>query len=71
MLFISHRLEEIFALCQRVTTLRDGALDRHRAGRRASPQDDLVRRMVGRDLDALYPKQDAERRRGRPAGATG
>ncbi|MFG2305121.1 sugar ABC transporter ATP-binding protein [Actinacidiphila glaucinigra] len=58
-LFISHRLEEIFALCQRVTTLRDGAwiasepLD-------GLTEDDLVRRMVGRDLDELYPKQDAE-----------
>ncbi|MFF1644514.1 sugar ABC transporter ATP-binding protein [Streptomyces sp. NPDC058240] len=57
-LFISHRLDEIFELCGRVTTLRDG--------RRISCEplagltgDDLVRRMVGRDLDALYPKQDA------------
>ncbi len=56
-LFISHRLEEIFALCQRVTTLRDGAwiADEHVA---ALTEDDLVRRMVGRDLDELYPKQD-------------
>ncbi|MFJ4415608.1 MULTISPECIES: sugar ABC transporter ATP-binding protein [unclassified Streptomyces] len=58
-LFISHRLEEIFALCQRVTTLRDGALVS------TSPldglsEDALVRAMVGRDLDELYPKQDAE-----------
>ncbi|MFD6534442.1 sugar ABC transporter ATP-binding protein [Streptomyces sp. NPDC060184] len=58
-LFISHRLEEIFALCQRVTTLRDGAwissepLD-------GLSEDDLVRRMVGRDLDELYPKQVTE-----------
>ncbi|WP_026341809.1 sugar ABC transporter ATP-binding protein [Actinomadura atramentaria] len=56
-LFISHRLEEIFALCRRVTTLRDGALvaTEDVAG---LTDDDLVRRMVGRDLDALYPKQD-------------
>ncbi|MEU1116889.1 MULTISPECIES: sugar ABC transporter ATP-binding protein [unclassified Streptomyces] len=58
-LFISHRLEEIFALCQRVTTLRDGALIA------CEPldgltEDDLVRRMVGRDLDELYPKQASE-----------
>ncbi|MCM2430526.1 sugar ABC transporter ATP-binding protein [Streptomyces sp. RKAG337] len=57
-LFISHRLEEIFALCQRVTTLRDGRLIS------SDPvdgltEDDLVRRMVGRDLDELYPKQPA------------
>ncbi|MFI6647635.1 sugar ABC transporter ATP-binding protein [Streptomyces sp. NPDC050529] len=58
-LFISHRLEEIFQLCQRVTTLRDGAL----IGSElldGLTEDDLVRRMVGRDLDELYPKQDTE-----------
>jgi rhamnose transport system ATP-binding protein len=54
-LFISHRLEEIFALCQRVTTLRDG---RWIASEPVADitADDLVRRMVGRTLDALYPK---------------
>jgi rhamnose transport system ATP-binding protein len=48
-LFISHRLEEVFALCQRVTVMRDGKqvlsqpLDGLVAG-------DLVRAMVGREL---------------------
>ncbi|MEV0494824.1 sugar ABC transporter ATP-binding protein [Streptomyces atratus] len=58
-LFISHRLEEIFELCQRVTTLRDGAwiASEPLAG---LTEDDLVRRMVGRDLDELYPKQETE-----------
>jgi rhamnose transport system ATP-binding protein len=48
-LFISHRLEEVFDLCQRVTVLRDGrlVLSRELAGLNA---DDLVRAMVGRDL---------------------
>ncbi|MFK4067187.1 sugar ABC transporter ATP-binding protein [Streptomyces sp. NPDC029674] len=55
-LFISHRLEEIFALCQRVTTLRDGALIASEP-LDGLTEDDLVRRMVGRDLDELYPKQ--------------
>ena len=59
-LFVSHRLDEVFALCQRVTVMRDGrrvfsgpleGLDR----------DDLVRRMVGRELTAMYPKEVAER----------
>ncbi|MEU8251072.1 sugar ABC transporter ATP-binding protein [Nonomuraea sp. NPDC048916] len=56
-LFISHRLDEIFSLCQRVTTLRDGAWI---AGEPVAglTHDDLVRRMVGRELGALYPKQD-------------
>ncbi|MEV5981090.1 sugar ABC transporter ATP-binding protein [Streptomyces sp. NPDC052114] len=55
-LFISHRLEEIFALCQRVTTLRDGTLISSES-LDGLTEDDLVRRMVGRDLDELYPKQ--------------
>jgi rhamnose transport system ATP-binding protein len=56
-LFISHRLAEIFRICQRVTTLRDGKLiaTEDVAG---LTEDDLVRRMVGRTLDELYPKQD-------------
>ncbi|WP_086779415.1 sugar ABC transporter ATP-binding protein, partial [Streptomyces griseus] len=58
-LFISHRLEEIFRICERVTTLRDGALiaSEPLAG---MAEEDLVRRMVGRDLDELYPKQHVE-----------
>jgi rhamnose transport system ATP-binding protein len=48
-LFISHRLEEIFGLCQKVTVLRDG---RRVLGRRLEGlgADDLVRAMVGREL---------------------
>ena len=47
--FISHRLEEVFAICQRVTVLRDGRriLSQELAG--LTP-DDLIRAMVGRDL---------------------
>ncbi|GAB2832745.1 sugar ABC transporter ATP-binding protein [Actinoallomurus bryophytorum] len=57
LLFISHRLEEIFELCQRVTTLRDGRLIATEELQGITP-DDLVQRMVGRELDTLYPKQD-------------
>jgi rhamnose transport system ATP-binding protein len=57
-LFISHRLDEVFALCQRVTVMRDGR------GVLTAPlqevtRDELVRRMVGRELSAMYPKQQA------------
>jgi rhamnose transport system ATP-binding protein len=49
-LFISHRLEEVFEICQRVTVMRDGrqVLTRELSGLTA---DDLVRAMVGRKLD--------------------
>ncbi len=58
-LFISHRLEEAFAMCQRVTIMRDGRFVR------TDPIDDLtiddiIRSMVGRDLDSLFPKNVAD-----------
>ncbi|MFF7091963.1 sugar ABC transporter ATP-binding protein [Streptomyces rubradiris] len=55
-LFVSHRLQEILAICQQVTTLRDGAriATEPLAG---MTEDDLIRRMVGRDLAELYPKR--------------
>jgi rhamnose transport system ATP-binding protein len=48
-LFISHRLEEVFKICQRVTVMRDGrrVLSRPLEG---LTSDDLVRAMVGRDI---------------------
>ncbi|MDJ1136299.1 sugar ABC transporter ATP-binding protein [Streptomyces iconiensis] len=61
-LFISHRLGEIFDLCRHVTTLRDGQLVASEP-LEGLTEDELVRRMVGRDLGELYPKQEA-----RPGG---
>lgn len=59
LLFISHRLEEIFDLCDRVTVLRDGAVVG--SGAISSfTKDDLVRHMVGRDLSILFPKTEVE-----------
>ncbi len=58
-MFISHRFEEITELCQRVTIMRDGGL----VSTDPVPEvtvDEMVRRMVGRDLEALFPKQDVE-----------
>ena len=55
-LFISHRLEEVFELCQRVTVLRDGklVLSRELAG---LSTEQLVRAMVGRDLPEREPTE--------------
>jgi rhamnose transport system ATP-binding protein len=58
-LFISHRLDEVFAICDTVTVMRDGAVV-HAAPIGEMTPDDMVRRMVGRELSALYPKQDAQ-----------
>jgi rhamnose transport system ATP-binding protein len=54
-LFISHRLEEVFTICQRVTVMRDGrhVLTSPLAGLTAA---DLVRAMVGRELAERPPE---------------
>ncbi|HEX2132968.1 MAG TPA: sugar ABC transporter ATP-binding protein [Actinophytocola sp.] len=59
LLFISHRLEELAALCQRVTVLRDGALVTT-AAMADVDRDTLVRSMVGRDVEQLFPGRDHE-----------
>jgi rhamnose transport system ATP-binding protein len=58
-LFISHRLEEVFASCQRVTVMRDGSFVRTAPVGELSV-DDVIRSMVGRDLDTLFPKTETE-----------
>src|SRR5918998_2929629 len=58
-LFISHRLDEVFAICDTVTVMRDGAVV-HDAPIAELTPDDLIRRMVGRELGALFPKQDTQ-----------
>jgi rhamnose transport system ATP-binding protein len=57
--FISHRLEELFALADRVTTLRDGTYVGTRAIADVTTED-LIRMMVGRTLGELFPKQAVE-----------
>lgn len=54
--YISHRLEEITAIADRITVLRDGATVATRDARDVS-RADLIRMMVGRELDAVFPKR--------------
>jgi rhamnose transport system ATP-binding protein len=64
-LFISHRLEEVFAICQKVTVMRDGrhVLSSDLAGLTAK---DLVRAMVGRELAERPPEADGAKPAGEP-----
>ena len=60
-LLISHRFDEVFSLCQRITVMRDGrwvSTDRIED----VTVDQVVRRMVGREVSSLFPKQDTEAR---------
>ena len=54
-LFVSHKLEEIFELCDRVTVMRDG---KHifTDDVKNVTTDKLIQAMVGRTLDNLFPK---------------
>ena len=54
-LFVSHKLEEIFELCDSVTVMRDS---KHiiTAPVREMSNELLIKHMVGRTLDNLYPK---------------
>lgn len=60
-LYISHRMEEVFELADRITVMRDG--------RRVSTQpiaetdtQQIVQLMLGRSLDGFYPKDPVERK---------
>lgn len=57
LIFISHRFDEVFALCDTVTVMRDGSYISTTSIAETTPGD-LVRQMVGRDITELFPKQE-------------
>ena len=60
LIYVSHRLQEVMDLADRVTVLRDGELAGTRERSEITSEDDLVRLMVGRNLAALgVPPGDA------------
>jgi rhamnose transport system ATP-binding protein len=56
-IYISHRLEELEAVADSVTVLRDGAIVDTRMMSEVS-RNDLIRLMVGRELSAVFPKRE-------------
>ena len=54
LLFISHRLDEVLDLCDRVTVLKDGQVTATKSLANVGPAE-LVRLMVGRDPGDLFP----------------
>jgi len=59
MIYISHRMEEIFQISDRITVLRDG----HYIGTRdtnVTTMDELVQMMVGREIKERFPKVETE-----------
>jgi ribose transport system ATP-binding protein len=53
-IYISHRLEEIFKICERVTVMRDGKTIQTEAAGKLS-QDQIIRLMVGREIEQFFP----------------
>lgn len=58
-IYISHRLEELFEITDRIVVLRDGAMvgDIHTPD---ANRDDLIRMMVGRELSSFYTRNKHE-----------
>jgi ribose transport system ATP-binding protein len=54
LIFISHRLRDIFDMCDDVVVLRDGAMV-HQSPVTDISEDELIRHMVGRELSDRYP----------------
>lgn len=58
-IYISHKLDEIFQIADRITVLRDGHLictdEAHNL-----TNDQLIKMMVGREIKEFYPKQSIE-----------
>jgi rhamnose transport system ATP-binding protein len=58
-IYISHRLEELFEVADRVTVLRDGETVTTRAINEVDKAE-LIRLMVGRELSAVFPKREVK-----------
>jgi ribose transport system ATP-binding protein len=56
--YISHRMEEIFQICDRITVMRDGQTVDCKPIPETS-MDEVVRKMVGRELTERFPKRHA------------
>lgn len=59
-IYISHRMEEVFELADRVSVLRDGKFIGCANTKEVSPEE-LINMMVGRELEGGYPKNTAEK----------
>lgn len=58
-IFISHRLQEVFEIADRVTVLRDGKIVGTR-DKNNLDENELVKMMAGRELGNMYPKEEAK-----------
>lgn len=59
-IFISHRLEEVFKICDRITVMRDGKKI-VTVETEETNKDEIIKYMVGRSLEQQYPKKPTRR----------
>ncbi|HTJ88987.1 MAG TPA: sugar ABC transporter ATP-binding protein [Acidocella sp.] len=64
--FVSHKLEEVYALCSRITVLRDGRNVLDGAPLSGVSQPEIVRAMVGRPIELRAGGSSRKRRAGAP-----
>src|SRR6185436_15677398 len=57
--YVSHRLDELYALADRVTVLRDGQTIATRPMKEVD-RPELIRLMVGREISAIFPKREVK-----------
>lgn len=60
LIFVSHRLEEVFSITDRVTIMREGATVAANLETSSLTQADIIRHMVGKDLDRIYAPREAK-----------
>lgn len=58
-IYISHKMDEIFRIADEITVLRDGAAVVTKNARETSI-DEIISLMVGRKLENMYPKKEVE-----------
>ena len=58
-IYISHKMEELFRICERVTVFRDGKFI-STDNCSDITKDELIKKIVGRELKEMYPKLEAE-----------
>ena len=58
LVYISHKLEEVYELSDRITVLRDGETV-HTALTKELPERELIQHMVGRSIDRVFPTPPA------------
>ncbi len=59
-IYISHKLDEIYEICDKVTVFRDGELIGSRDIKDIQV-DEMIRMMVGREVSNLYPKKECQK----------